>query len=315
MTSTKKVLSKFGYEIDLPIKLRETHPHLEEKMALDLINGLEVVNDHIKVSEYRHKLLNRFMDGVTGKGKQRQDKINKNLSEGLKTASSWLQKYESEFVQVNLALGTLGGKLLETRAGVIKVDSKVENLKDYLLDFEKIIEEKQKNLQGYIQNVDFRENARAQLESELAKWEGGKLSALPIELRVFSILDNLKNGRFGLFLIAKATKDEQCEFLELVENKVRKRIADDLGQKPENIDYWFKRDSLENWGKDAEQSEAKEAVIYLSSWGSKRNQSTVYAVNSVLSSQDETLPKIYNINRWLSRGVDEQLGNLVPYGL
>lgn len=300
------VLQSFNSQLELPQEVEILHPHLSDKAIVDLINGLEVVNDQIKVSKSRVSMFNRLADAVTGKAKQRQAMINENLAEGLNTASKWLQKHESDFIRVNLALGAIGNKLLETRQGMMKLDSKVDDLKDLLLFFEQTVSKKNSELNDYIQSVDLRENARAQLESELAKWEGGKLSKIPIELRVFTVLDNLRNGRFALFLSKKATPNEKIELRELVQNKLRKRIADDLGQKPENIDYWFNRESLSDWSNTSSLAE-KEAIIYLSSWASKRCELTVFAINTILSSQNEGVPGMYNINRWINRSVEEQL--------
>jgi len=310
MAKTNELLTQFGCEIDLPKDISDCHPHLEDKMVVDLINGLEVVDDHIKVSESRHKILNRFMDGVTGKGKQRQDKINKNLSEGLKTASIWLQKHESDFIQVNLALGTLGSKLLETRAGVMKVDSKVECLKDYLLDFEKVITERQSQLSTYIQDVDLRTKADAHLNQQFDFWAGGSLNHLPIELRVFTVLDNLRNGSFALYLQNKeASLEERKGYIKQLESKIRSAVANDFNEKPDDNFFkqqWFDLYELPNKLDSIE----KHSLVYLSSWANMREHSTVFAVNSLLELPNKTLPRKHNLLRWMNRSVEEQIGML-----
>jgi hypothetical protein len=309
MTSTNELLAKFGYEIELPKGVGDCHPHLEDKMVVDLINGLEVAGDHIKVSESRHKPLNRLIDGVTGKGKQRQDKINKNLSEGLKTASIWLQKHESDFIQVNLALGTFGNKLLETRAGVMKLDSKIGCLKDYLLDFEKVVKDKQTELGTYIQDVDLRTKADAHIAREFDFWAGGKMENLPVEMRVFTIIDNLRNGSFALFLHQKATQDEKGEYLKHLGYKLRSAVAKDLNIKSTDElfkNQWFNLSKVNN---KIESIIEKESIIYLSSWATdKIYQPTVFTINAELSSQDKNLPMNHNMLRWMDRNIEEQLG-------
>jgi len=312
MIKTNKLLAKFGYEIDFPKDVGEYHPHLEDKMVVDLINGLEVVGDHIKISEYRHKPLSRFFDGITGKGKQRQDKINKNLSEGLKTASIWLQKHESDFIQVNLALGTLGNKLLKTRAGVMKLDStKIRCLKDYLLDFEKVVKDKQTELGAYIQDVGLRTKTDAHIAREFDFWDGGKLENLPIEIRVFTIMDNLRNGSFALFLYQKATQDEKGEYLEHIRYKLRSAVAKDLNIKSTDElfkNQWFNLSEVSN---KIESVIEKESTIYLSSWATdKIYQPTVFTLNATLLNKNKNLPINHNMLRWMDRNIEEQLGVL-----
>ena len=307
MTNTNKLLAKFGCEIDFPKEVSNCHPHLEDKMVVDLINGLEVVNDHIKISESHHNPLNRFMDGITGKGKQRQDKINKNLSEGLKTASIWLQKHESDFIQVNLVLETLGSKLFEARAGIMKVDSKVERLKDDLFDFKKAVLNKQTQLDTYIQDVDLRTRADAHLTKEFDFWAGGSLNHMPIELRVFTVLDNLRNGSFTLYLQNKATAEERRDYIKHLKSKIRVAVANDFNEKPGDDLFkkqWFNLDESSNKLGFVE----KQSLVYLSSWANKKSHSTVFAVNSLQKPFNNSLPNRHNMLRWMDRNVEEQIG-------
>lgn len=307
MASTDNVLKVFACEVGLSKKTTQAHPHLKDKMVVDLINGLEVVDDHIKVSESRHKPLARLIDGVTGKGKQRQNLINKNLAEGLKTASIWLQKHESDFIQVNLALGTIGNKLIETRAGVMKVDSKVGSLKDYVLDFEKVIKEKQKKLGDYIQCVDLRTKADAQMGREIDFWEAGNLNHLPLPLRVFTVLDNLRNGSFALFMQNKATSTERSDYMEHLRSKIRLAVANDLDEKPDDMLFkqeWF---SLYDLSHKLDPIE-KESLIYLSSWANRREKTAVFSVHSMLEEPNDRLPQRHNMLRWMDRSIEEQMG-------
>ena len=307
MASTDNVLKTFSCKVELSKETTQAHPHLKDKMVVDLINGLEVVGDHIKVSESRHNLLNRFVDGVTGKGKQRQDLINKNLVEGLKTASIWLQKHESDFIQVNLALGTIGNKLLETRKGVMQVDFKVEALKDYVLDFEKVMKEKQQELGDYIKCVDIRTRADAQMDREIDSWKAGNLKHLPLPLQVFTVLDNLRNGSFALFMQKKATTTERNTYVEHLRSKIRLAVANDLGEKPDDMLFkqtWF---NLYDLSHELDPIE-KASLTYLSSWADKREQTAVFSVHSMLEEPNDRLPQRHNMLRWMDRNIEEQIG-------
>jgi hypothetical protein len=189
----------------------------------------------------------------------------------------------------------------------MKLDSKIGCLKDYLLDFEKVVKDKQTELSTYIQDVDLRTKADAHIAREFDFWDGGKLENLPVEIRVFTIMDNLRNGSFALFLHQKATQDEKSEYLEHIRYKLRSAVAKDLNIKSTDElfkNQWFNLSEVSN---KIESVIEKESTIYLSSWAT---QPTVFTLNATLLNKDKNLPINHNMLRWMDRNIEEQLGVL-----
>ncbi len=314
MPNSKEVLKIFGYNSNLSSSVNEQHPHLSDKMVVDLINGIEVSRDYVKISLSRQSTMKRVLDSISSKGKKRQDAINTNMIEGLSAASYWLQKHESDFIHVNSSLEKLSSKLLETRQGVMSLNrslnSKTEELTYSLKELEETVINKNNQLKDYIYSIDLRENARCQLNSEMDRWQAGEFEHLPVELRVFTVIDNLRHGSVALFLQKKATPNEIKYLLRNTKNKLRIRIADDLGFKPSNTDafenIWFELEkSLQE---KAIQLEDKNAIAYLSSWADKMQQPTLFSINSVLEEKNGNCPHIHKLSRWVDRNISEQLG-------
>lgn len=290
---------------------KQKHPHLNDKMVVDLINGIEVIKDHNKVSESVSKSrVKRFMGAVSGSSRHRQDLINKNVTESLHVASKWLQKHESDFLIVNNSLSVITEKLLQTRQGVMQLDQKlninVDQLRHAISELEEVTSQRSQQLHDYVRTVDIRTRAESHLLSEDKRWQAGKLRQLPPELRVYVFLDNLRNGAFSLYLNSvKST--ERTRLLSDVKNTLAIRLADDSGVKAqdnslENI--WIK--TSESINLDKLEADDFHSISYLSSWASESTPVT-YAVQKATLEQSDGIPHIFNMKRWVDRSMNEQL--------
>jgi hypothetical protein len=105
------------------------HPQLTEKSLIDFINGLEVIDDHIRVRETVNKqFISRVWGDLNGENVLRQQTIDQHVTESLKTVSTWLQCLQQQQIQSDLAIAKIGHKLLETRQGIMVLLEKHNNL-------------------------------------------------------------------------------------------------------------------------------------------------------------------------------------------
>lgn len=102
--------------------LLEKIPVLQDKHIVDLVNGLEVVKDHIRVRERsNNSFFQRMVDAFSGKSALRQKQIDQNLSTGFESAVVWLEHLQAQQIRSDRALAHVTYKLTETRAGVQKL--------------------------------------------------------------------------------------------------------------------------------------------------------------------------------------------------
>ena len=309
--NNNQIISKFCGGFEVSRTLQEKHPHLSDQLIVDLINGIEVVKDHNKVSEsVSSNHVKRFLGGLSGSSGYKQNLINKNVVESLNATSQWLEKHESDFFIVNESLTVISKKLLQTRQGIMQLDKKLNNhvddLKQSIEVLEKITSSKSQQLHDYIETIDLRTRADNQLQTEYVKWQAGKLHNLPPELKVYVFLDNLRNGAFSIYY-KTASQAEKNRLFHEVKNKLLIRLADDLGIKTQNCkleDVWVK--TAQSISSSMLEQEDIYSISYLSSWAPKSIPITHSIHQATLEYYDD-IPHVFNMKRWVDRSVDEQL--------
>lgn len=305
--NSNQVLESFGYSTISRVD-DINHPHLQDKLIVDLIQSIEISRDHIKVSQKRNRPLTRFLDSVSGKTQQRQNLINQNLTEGLDAATQWLKKHESDFIFVNQNLEKLTHKLIETRTGVMRLNGKVNEISARLQIFETEAKYQLNQLHEYITTIDLRQQAESQIGREANRWKAGRLNHLPIHLKVITMLDNLRNGTFNVYLQHKAHDTKKQQLLEDVTNELRILVANDLNIS--SSDEALNRDYFSLLPKNDLPRESKNNLIYLSAWTDKKLHPTTYTVRSMLADNYIDTTKFttnHKYLRFINRTLKEQL--------
>lgn len=174
----------------------EYQPQLREKMVVDLVNGLQVVEDHLRCSAFDRPLVAEWWQLVTGHQARQQYEINRNLATGLEDATSWLQDLQAFQVQSDLAIAAVARKLAETRA---EVRAEASSMKETL---EEIIESANHQFDQLTQRVAIVEaGQRAQTELALAiqRANGRRVSSVPLLVAIYLVVDRLWWGRYGTY--------------------------------------------------------------------------------------------------------------------
>lgn len=317
MNSTQ-VLSDSGFIIN-ESELPEHFPHLTDKMVVDLVNGIEVANDHIKVSKSRTSKGARLLDSLSGKGKQRHDLINENLAKGLESASHWLQNHDYELASVNISITKIGARLLEVRQGVMALQSKHERLASSVQGLADVVETKTKQLHDYVQDVDYRTRAERQLDRIFDKWKAGRLNHFELYPRVYTVLDLLRNGDFGFYLNSGVSEKEyKQDMLAHLHDKMRSQVCGELKiEATDLLAQSYRMNVKDMYGSLCHLKVADlHALNYLSDWGDMDLHLNTWCVNQLTEShiRDEdllskvSLPKSVRVDRWLDRITEENLG-------
>lgn len=269
------VLTEFGVdtqEVNLIKNGQQKHPHLLDIALRDLINGIEVVDDHVRVAKSRNKLLNRLFDSVTGTAKDRQDIINQNLSKGLQATSQWLQKHEHDFFQLRISHFKTLDHVDKNRKAIRILQQKFHHQQQDIEMIYNALSDIQGTIRGAHQRIDeldYRDKAQSHLQREIDHWESGRDLYNGELIQLYNLLDNLRNGEFGFYLNygkANASEKEKLKtsLLDKTHILLRKRL---------NIDSATTLSSMHIWGMDQLKAEFKnlaeieqETINYLSNW-------------------------------------------------
>ena len=218
-----KLIKKMSLEIDEKEfkELEKNHPYISEKLILDLVNGVGVVakdlNDSAKGKE---KGISRLWDSVYGNAKRRQNQINENVIEGLKSVSEWLQDHDRHLTRMDFRIKDIADELYKTQDEILKFYSQFKEVNfrvELLEEFKKSAERRFENIEERLKKIE----AQQQIDREVSKL--GHLD-LPIEVEIFTILDNLASGEFGLWMMFEKDSNKKEEQITYLKRKIREKL-------------------------------------------------------------------------------------------
>jgi len=223
MNKKLKVLNKFGYELSIEDfeALKKIHPYIGEKLVLDLVNGVGVVAKDLNNSaKSKEKGLYRIWDGVSGNARKRQNQINENVIEGLKSVSIWLQDHDRHLTRMDLKIKDIADELYKTQDEILKFYSQFKEVDfrvELLEEFKKCAESKFENIEERLKKIE----AQQQIDREVSKLCH---LGLPIEIEIFTILDNLASGEFGLWIMFEKDSKKKEEQLSYLKTEIKGKV-------------------------------------------------------------------------------------------
>ena len=262
---------------------RHYHPQLTEKAATDLVNGLEVVDDHLRCRNTR-SFVRRILYAITGRASHEQYLIDINLKTGQEAITAWVQDIQAFQTKSDLALSVVTEKLIETRIALGRQAARQSGL-------EKALSQMQKRLDGLTQRVyelEARNKADDQVALLLHQWEE-RLSRIRSPLvQIFLTIDELWWGDFGRY--CRLVRDHQ-DFIDINRRKLAEHFAAKLSLKAH--DFIAVETLLSSVEKIPD--EQGEIVCYLADRGTADSNPLFQAIT--LSAQGETdvvtkLPKL-----------------------
>ena len=209
--------------------LMQTMPALADKAVIELINSINVVNDHNNVQKNRTGKLSRIVDTITGGGARRQNAINENLASGLSAVAQEIEVIiKNQTVgfyaiqQANEKIHTLNETLTET------IDFSIETrqmLSQLAMDLNKRCDALDKK----IHSLDLNQQATTQIDHLFTKWAAGKLNMLSPMSRLYVVLDELYWGEFGNYYRQRRNhSDKVNKLISIIENKAIIQLTRDM---------------------------------------------------------------------------------------
>ena len=202
---------------------RDYHPQLTEKAIIDLVNGLEVVDDHLRCRSTR-PFVERIWYAVTGRASHEQYLIDINLKTGLEAVTAWAQDIQAFQAKSDLALDVVAKKLTETRTALDRQAARQSGLKKALSQMQQHID----GLKQRVEEIVARDKAKDQRDILLSHWEDTQGRVISPLIQIFLTIDTLWWGDFGRYCrLAQDTQDVNT-LVELTCRKIAERLATGL---------------------------------------------------------------------------------------
>jgi hypothetical protein len=202
---------------------RRRYPQLTEKMVVDLVNGIEVANDHLRCRCLPQPMFGRLWRSLTGREAREQYLIDVNFANGVSAIAVWLQDLQSFQAESDMAIAAMASKLAETRDCLGEHFASIREALGVAID----------DANGRIDRLTRRVNildARARAENHikllLQHLEGERdYPPQPLLAKAFFVIDQLWWGDFGAYcrLAEGATEIRDC--IEIASVEVGEYIA------------------------------------------------------------------------------------------
>lgn len=151
---------------------------VKSRMLIDMVNCLDVANDHLRVKERRQSFFPRMFDFFSGQGGRRDAAIAQSQQTTLREVVNVTTHLARELSDTNLAL----------------------DQRQALDALAKTVESERLRVDERLQTLDLRVAAHEQLGLVFKRWAAGDFRHLPLASRASAALQELRWGAFGEFL-------------------------------------------------------------------------------------------------------------------
>lgn len=173
---------------------------VKSRMLIDMVNCLDVADDHLRVKERRQSFFPRMFDFFSGQGGRRDAAIAQSQQTTLREVVNVTTKLARELSNTNLALAEVGGRLGAVERLLAQVTHLALDQRQALDALAKTVESERLRVDERLQTLDLRVAAHEQLGLVFKRWAAGDFRHLPLASRASAALQELRWGVFGEFL-------------------------------------------------------------------------------------------------------------------
>ena len=233
--------------VPLPREVLEEFPQLRDKAVMDVVNGMEVVGDHLRTrDENPDSMMNRVWDLITGETARRQQAHDRSVEGVLNGVNEWLVALQTAQVRSDKSITRVAEHLRETRQFVMKLEAKHQQLQENVTAIKQQLDEHIKRTDKQLSELrkalcleGAGRRAWNAVERVESRWKSGRIDAYPLLLRAVLAANDLYWNDFGAFLRLNG-RDER-DAVELCEH-ARDKLADltrGEEQGPAAIEDWL----------------------------------------------------------------------------
>lgn len=202
-------------------------PVLADKFVVDFVNGIHVINDHIRVQQQRTGFVARLADAITGSGATRQAEVNANLVNGVESSLKWLSGLNESLAQSNYAIVCVNNRLNDLKHDVAKIAHYSADTRQLLNVLSVKMAERCDRLEHEVARIDFVQRVQLNMDHVFSKWGAGKYQHLSLANRCYAALEELYWGAFGDFYRSNVNTDDKKRFFEVAKNKAIEQLTID----------------------------------------------------------------------------------------
>jgi hypothetical protein len=202
------------------------HPQLSEKAVIDYVNGLAVVDDHLRHRAAPRSMFAQVWRTVTGSDLRKQQLIDTHLATGLTAAAAWLQDLQAFQAESDVALTVIAEMLANTRARLDETAAELNHLLGPVLES---IDTRLLEVTQRVDELEARVGAEAQLAGLVGRWETGDMRSSSPLASAFLVVDELWWGDFGRYCRIARDWSATMELVQRAATKLAALLAASLG--------------------------------------------------------------------------------------
>ena len=239
---------------------------VKSRMLIDMVNCLDVADDHLRVKERRQSFFPRMFDFFSGQGGRRDAAIAQSQQTTLREVVNVTTHLARELSDTNLALAEVGGRLGAVERSLAQVTHLALDQRQALDALAKTVESERLRVDERLQTLDLRVAANEQLGLVFKRWAAGDFRHLPLASRASAALQELRWGVFGEFLARRPQEAQTLRESAITETKIR--LQEDLREENKDANGYLslKSDWLALPEGGAQQSQETRAFLEGLDW-------------------------------------------------
>ena len=159
-------------------------------------------------------------------------------------------------------------------------------------------------LQSDLSRIGAKQSAHNHLDSVLKKWEAGRLSLFSPAGRYYAVVEELRWGHFGDFVLKYSNSPESQQFLADLVNGAIIQLKKDVSDQRHDAKRWLDSPT----GRKVVNADAAPGLGYMGDWATKTEHPFVYATTQLPSQLPIGLPRIFDAVRIGEAVVEEVFG-------
>ena len=200
--------------------LAEEIPSIKTKMIIDMVNGIEVVEEQIRYKSSRNKG-QKIFDSIIGDSTKREELIQNNTIGAVKNLSNLTKYMIEEMIIDKEHLCLLTYRLQDTRNKVAQITNGLkQEIKGFRADIEmldhnlKALNYEYSNLKNRVNRLELKDKTMMEIDLIFEKWNAGVFDSASLLSQLVFVLENIVNSSFGLYCTLYDSQSK--EFKQLV---------------------------------------------------------------------------------------------------
>lgn len=233
----------------------QTVPAAKEKALIDMVNCLDVADDHLRVSSpTKNGFFSRVFGLYSGETQRHQHAISQNQQDSLRRMMDVTNELCREVAFSHATLAKVNDRLFQLERSLGLAADVIAEQRTALRDFSGHIRRELHRVDDALARLDMHAAAKDQMDQVFSLWSAGQWDGYALASRCYIALNELNCGVFGEY--CRGFGGERSKDLrELAITKTAERLRHDAGvtlDAPVSLDRWLVPLSAKTQRSDAE---------------------------------------------------------------